>query len=334
MAKFIYTAEDFGPCWGASLSGTNELACSWDEIVWAAITVGKRNWSDVWKHRNYSMIEAVFRASIIFAYFMEDGRTNNIVKSVIYKDLDPSEKSAVSYFHGIILSKILANRLFNVPWLMHLDVYKSRIRHHIVNNSRPDLIGLNVRREWFIFEAKGRSNSFNRDSLEKAKNQTRQLRTIEGQFPVMRAAVQSYFSINNSLRVKISDPDEYDENAIDLDINFTDFLYSYYRLIIDLLDYKKEDQTVMTINQNQFIVIELDDIDISIGLHKELYKYLKSKDLYNIEVMDSISLLRRFNEKLVNTKNQKGYIGKDGIVVQCGELWSNNSMQKQPNERC
>jgi hypothetical protein len=208
--------------------------------VWAAITVGKRNWSYVWKHGSYSMIEAIFRTSMIFACFKEQHGTNNIIKSAVYKDSDPSEKSAISYFRGIMLSKILANRLFNVPWLMHLDVYKSKIMHHIINNSRPDLIGLNMRRDWFIFEAKGRSNNFSVDTLDKAKDQTRQLRTIGGQLPVMRAAVQSYFSTNNLLRVRIADPDEYDENAVNLDINFTDFLYICYKLIIDLLDYENE----------------------------------------------------------------------------------------------
>lgn len=160
------------------LSGEHELSFYWSEIVWAAITIGKRNWADVCKHGRYLVIAAIFKVSMIFAYFKEDSKTNNIIKSEVYKNSYPSEKGEISYFQGIILTKILANRLFDVPWLMHLDIYKSRIAYCIIKDSRPDLIELDMKNDWFVFEVKGRSNGFKRDVQHKAKDQAKQLITI------------------------------------------------------------------------------------------------------------------------------------------------------------
>lgn len=330
MARLEYNAEDFGPSWGNLLRGRNELVCSWEELVWASITVGKRNWSHVWKHGFYSAIEVIFRTSMVYAYLIENS-DQNLEKSEVYKNSDPSEKSAISYFQGIMITKLLANKLFKIPWLMHLDVYKGTIPHSVINNSRPDLIGVDSNRRWFIFEAKGRSNGFSRDTQNEAKKQTRQLRRIDGQFPMLRAAVQSYYSSSNLLKIRISDPDEVDEDAIDLDINFSDFLDSYYEVIIDVLNQNIEAQTIVTINQNQFVVVNFEEIDLSIGLQKKLYDYLNYKKRSSVEDKNRENFFEenRYSE----ISSDEGYIGIDGIFVKCGLMWNQDSMKKQPNVR-
>lgn len=55
----------------------------------------------------------------------------------------------------------------------------------------------------------------------------------------MKADVQFYFNTNNLLRVIITDPDEYNENAENIHLDFSYFIYNYYNLIIELLDNKK-----------------------------------------------------------------------------------------------
>lgn len=69
------------------------------------------------------MFEIIYRSSICHAN-LRSNPSRRLEKSGAYIALDRSEKSAVSYFNGLTIAKLVASRLFGVPWLMHLDVYR------------------------------------------------------------------------------------------------------------------------------------------------------------------------------------------------------------------
>jgi hypothetical protein len=75
-----------------------------------------------------------------------------------YDGLDPSEKSAVSYFVGLTVAKLLAHRLLDVPWLMHLDVYRRDLQPVLHGGGKPDLVGQNGAGQWVAIESKGRTH--------------------------------------------------------------------------------------------------------------------------------------------------------------------------------
>src|SRR3712207_7091622 len=71
-----------------------------------------------------------------------------------------------SYFLGLTFAKLFAEQYLNVPWLMHLDVYRDSLQPYSVNSSaRPDL----VRSEEHTSELQSRQYLVCRLLLEKKK---------------------------------------------------------------------------------------------------------------------------------------------------------------------
>jgi hypothetical protein len=58
MPKILYTPEEFPLSAGPLFLSTQELTVSWGEIAWAALTVGRRNFSDAMADGVYSILEA------------------------------------------------------------------------------------------------------------------------------------------------------------------------------------------------------------------------------------------------------------------------------------
>jgi hypothetical protein len=172
-----YVAENFPAAYGAPLAGEHALTTSIPALVWAAISVCKRQLGHLTLHGLYSLFEMIYRAAIIFANLRE-GPDGTILRSSAYRGLDPSEKGAISYFIGLTLAKLFAHDLLGVPWLMHLDVYRQQLQPVLVGNEKPDLVGLNANNDWVVVEAKGRTNDYSETALVKAKSQSQQLATI------------------------------------------------------------------------------------------------------------------------------------------------------------
>lgn len=330
MPKLTYKAIDFNPHWGPSLKGEHTIDCNWSNIIWASITVGKKKLYDVFKRKGYSTLEAIFRVTMIFATLKVNPINNRVIRTEIYNSLDPSEKNAISYFQGLMTAKLLSKKLLDTEWLMHLDVYDHL---HIPtmaagSKSRPDFIGLNSKFKWIIIESKGRSNSFDPSAQIKAKKQTRKLRKIDCQFPILRAAVQSYFTNSGYFKSRIDDPEEYDYDAIDIEINQNTYLNRYYKPILDILSENSFDLKNISVNNTTYITTTIPEVDLILGLNKTIYDLLLhgeiSFDLKRTLLAETLTM-----EKTdINT-----FIGGDGILVITGEKWNVENMILEPTER-
>jgi hypothetical protein len=102
---------------------SSTLSSSWDEVLWAAVTLGRPSTYRVFRHGEASFHEAIFRLALIRMAVQQDwngylNRTNS------FAALDPTEKGMVSYFLGMTFCKVFALRLLLTPWLLHLDVFR------------------------------------------------------------------------------------------------------------------------------------------------------------------------------------------------------------------
>ncbi|GAQ17859.1 lipoprotein [Oceanobacillus picturae] len=256
------------------------LDCTWSDIILAAVTVGRKNWEWVTRYGTLSEHEMVFRIKMILAFLEENPygeieRTDNLIT------LDPSEKVAISYFLGLVGTKLIAEKVFNIPWLMHLDVYTNfatgsdRVffeKWITDRNTRPDLIGLDVRRDWVVIEAKGRTNNMGYTSLLEAKDQTKNIKTINGQYPALRFANSTYFS-RNIWNFSLVDPEEYHENAPDIDITLGQFFRDYYSTIYNFLQHDETEK--IEYENNSFTVRELKGTNVKIGIESNFFNTIK-----------------------------------------------------------
>jgi len=333
MLKILYESINFPTRLGPNLKGLNVCKCTWSEIVWAALTVGKPNTSYLYRFGHYSYFEHLYRVALLFSCLKETP-ANTLWRSEVYEEgLDPSEKSAVSYFLGLTFTKLFAEKFLQTPWLIHLDLYNQRNPGalSIDSKSRPDLIGRNRSNEWIVMEAKGRTGGLPKDLLQKAKCQTKKLRSISGQSPSLRVATAVYFnSYLYALSVSWEDPEEFDPNGPDLEIKLSAFFDAYYRPFITAFITAYESQLFPTdeqqINQQPFRTISFEQVDLKVGLHERLFEAYTYASEYSGLFAD-LSISTR------DSDSPTRYIGSDGIFVELGASWGEKNMQRQPARR-
>ena len=154
--KISYESEDFPK--GLIQEPTGALDLNWSDLLWAALTVGRACWTDVWKHGSSSDYEAIFRCSLVKMAVTTANAGKWLHPTATFRNMDPSEKAAVNYFLGMIVCKLFATELLNTPWLLHLDVYHPVLHPVRRGKSRPDLVGQQLGKQdsWRAFECKGR----------------------------------------------------------------------------------------------------------------------------------------------------------------------------------
>jgi hypothetical protein len=255
---------------------------------------------------------------MIYANLCETS-SNTLTRSSAYDGLDPSEKSAISYFMGMTLAKLFADKLLDVPWLMHLDVYRAELQPTAIRGrSRPDLVGQNSTGEWIAIESKGRTNEYDRIALERAKGQVENLSGIQGVAPALRVAMLAYFD-DGILECAIDDPDKKKTKAreeVDLPLTKERLLEGYYRPFREWLREAPNTRTE-EIGTRQYIVGYMPEVDISVGISDDL-------------LLENVEAQARPRER---SSTDRQYEGPDGVLVRVGELWSEPNMRRQPQER-
>lgn len=327
-----YEARGFDPQSG--VNGAASINATWPRLVHAAITVGRRSWRDVLTHGRYSLFEILYRTAMLRANLQRSH--GGISKSDAYHGLDPSEKGAVSYFIGLTLASLMARRLFGVRWLMHLDVYHNKLHPHLRESGRPDLVGADAKKRWYVIEAKGLSHGLDGDVVAKAKEQTRKLRAVRGQAPWLRVASVAYFS-RGSLSMRLEDPVGQDVDAIDWGFSENQFLRDYYDPFTALFDQSDRVDTREVgagvkserLLGMDFLVEDMPDVDLAVGLERRVYMAHKSADDIRDEIHRATDrVLARTNRGLKGMDDPAEYgssdsvfIGTDGVLVQVGPSW-------------
>jgi hypothetical protein len=226
-----FQADAFPP--GLGMQSAGALPIDWNDILWAAMTVGRPNRYYVFRHDVASAYEAIFRTSLTRMAVQQSGPgSSRLRRTEAYRTLDPTEKGAVSYFLGLTMCKLFATKLLDTPWLLHLDVFGDRYRALLVGRSRPDLFGMSTTsREWTAFECKGRGTKPDEETKRKAKVQARRLREIGGAKCRLHVSAFTYFE-GDRLTFYWADPPTSDE-PIELLPRDEDWQH-YYLPVIDL----------------------------------------------------------------------------------------------------
>ncbi len=233
-----YESEDF-PTPGPVRNGSGLLSVTWDDIIWAAITVGRPNRHYVFQHGEASIYEALFRLSAVrMTIEQRTPMARGFRRTNAAKSLDPSEKGAVHYFLGLTLCKLFAERLLRTPWLLHLDVFKDRLNPTLLSGrSRPDLVGLSLDDDWVAIESKGRASKPTANDRIKAKKQARRISTINGESVDWRIGGFAYFD-KDILRFHWIDPQpdgRKPSKAIPISVTRDEIWQSYYAPVLDLI---------------------------------------------------------------------------------------------------
>lgn len=246
------------------------LPVSIARLVWGAATVGASPVALGAPPR--PLIELCWRVALTGANVSEDARSSRWVKTGSYNRLDPSEKSAVSYFLGMTQAKVTCEMLLGVPHLVHLDAVLALLGQ-TTKESRPDFIGS----DWATMsytvavEAKGRTRGRTKAVTDKAKLQAGLLPSIVG--TSSNACVASVASFDNDgyWVAYLEDPPGPYEGLEALTIEI--LLVAYYRPLVAALVTaginEAESDDLMT-------VALLPGIDVRLGLPTAVVNALRN----------------------------------------------------------
>lgn len=250
---------------GSPLNGLHALNVRWDDLLWASITVGKAQ-PDLMRFGRYSFAEILHRVACLHAYYDID-KSKRLVLSSAFKNLDSTEKGVVSFYTGMAMAKLYADKALNIPWMMHISRYEAdwAVRYG-ANPNRPDLFGCNDLGEWAVAEAKGRSRVTSR-LVAKMQQQKSAVASIRRVAPTYRYGSATRFE-GGRLALRVVDPPRL-RRAQDLPIDPAAWLLDYYRPIVDLLD-----QTDAH-HEGEAIVGTLPGTDIEIGVARTIAEVVR-----------------------------------------------------------
>jgi hypothetical protein len=303
-----YASEGF-PAASSVPNGSRTLVTNWDDLLWAAVTVGRPNRQYVFQHGMASMYEALFRWSLMRMALEQSGPTAyRLRRTTAAKTLDPSEKGAVNYFLGLAVCKLFADKLLQAPWLMHLDVFRPQLNVVLTGRSRPDLVGEFSTGGWLVLECKGRLSAPSTEAKTKAKDQAGRVTSINGAQPLLRVGGIAFFR-SDVLRFYWQDPppDSVRLKPIEVYVEDADWRY-YYQPLLDLIRSQPDFYKQMLFEP---ILMPVEGLDLQVGVLPRVLHSLEDARWNEARAVARESALR---------PDLEGYHA-DGIRVVAGSSW-------------
>ncbi len=309
MLQIDYESEDFAP--GAAVTnGSNSLALTWDDLLWAAMTVGRPNRQYVFQHGAASWYEALFRLSLVRMSLEQAGPAGRrLRRTQAARTLDPSEKGAVNYFLGLAVAKLFADKCLDAPWLLHLDVFRPQLNAQLAGRSRPDLIGQTRAGDWIALECKGRLSQPSAGAKLRAKEQAERVISVSGAVPAVNAGCIAFFR-NDVLQFFWRDPTPEPariKHPIAVEVPADSWQF-YYDPILALFEERTPTQTD---RGNDLVTVVDERLDVTVSIDETVLRLLRARQWAEAKAFASA----------VRVEHKDPALRGDGLRVVAGETW-------------
>ena len=223
------------------IRSNDSIQFSENDLVHALFTVGRAP-GDQLTYGEASVWEFLHRSSLVRAYIRQDD-SQHFVLSRLARELDRSEKVAVSYAIGQAMTSIFCRKQLSVQFLMHVDRYASRWSMNFSSNKRADLFGFGSP-GWIIAEAKGRSTSPDAALRANLRAQKASIISIQGRPPALAMGCIAYFSAEYPwLRLEVIDPELHEIEPVAMEFDTDRYLLAYYEPFLTAIDTGYRDGT-------------------------------------------------------------------------------------------
>jgi hypothetical protein len=219
-------------------------------------------------------------------------------------------------------AKLMSEQLLNVPWLLHLDVYRSILAPAFrAGDQRPDLVGRSVDGRWVALEAKGGAGNLKARGWARAREQLATLRSVQG-VPVAQRVTSVTFQKRRRqcpcLHVEFRDPPAKGE-GFDLNVSPTRFISDYYERIQRIIG---EDATVLpdieSVSGSPFIGRYIQEVDFSVGIAAEI---LRTRAEGAVRYAAAALEVQR-EQGIAERAEGLTSAGLDGVAVVLGPSWA------------
>lgn len=295
LLNIPYASQDFP---SGDILANGVLQTGWDDLLWAALTVGRPNTVHVFAHGDASYHEALFRLSLVRMALEQEPSSGSLLRTAAFRFLDPTEKGAVSYFLGLAICKLFASTLLHTDWLLHIDVFRDQLGLAYLGRSRPDLVGQDDNDAWHAFECKGRSSVPSPADERKAKRQAQRVVCVDSIDCSLHVGALSFFR-QDVLEFHWRDPDPEDAEKLEpIEVSLPrDAWRHYYAPAMALASASPEDTRAVT--------------DVRVEVHDAVRKLLQAEDW---------AAARSQARELGPALAREGFKA-DGFRVVAGESW-------------
>lgn len=285
------------------------LTVTWGDILWAAVTVGRPDILHVFHHGDASVYEAIFRWSMVrMALEQRGAHGKRLVRTNALRNMDPTEKGAVSYFLGLMACKLFSWKLLNAPWTLHLDAFRAVLSPQLIRGrSRPDLVAqAQASQAWYAYECKGRASPPGSTDKQKAKAQARRLVSVRGVNCALHVGAIMFFQ-NNTLQFFWRDPEPVADEPIRLP-DPASFWGAYYSPFVEA--YRSFERPELP-SLDPIAPVSIEQLDLSLGIHPGVASLLLGGDW---------QAARQVATRLSREFAASGY-QPDGLLLKAGPSW-------------
>ncbi|MGW4318036.1 hypothetical protein ACWEMW_02445 [Streptomyces sp. NPDC004684] len=253
---------------------TDRMTFPIDDLAHALFITGRAP-ADRAAHGATSLYEWLHRVALAPAY-LRIAPGGRLMRSDLARELDRSEKVALSYTLGQAMTGIFSERVLSVRFLMHVDRYASRYRLAFDPSSkkRADLFGQRLDGGWVVAESKGRSGTVDWKLEQTMIAQKGTIKSIGGVKPDFTFGCAAHFpKLNDNsepLAILAIDPPDFEPEAIDLQVTPDRFIQCYYEPFLIAL----EEGTHREV-RGDFIVAHYDSLGFQIGLLRSVLERME-----------------------------------------------------------
>lgn len=299
-------------------NGEASLRCRKIDLYRSMITVGNPSFISKQKIRDHGLARTIYssvieKIGIVFENIQSD--INGMRLHPIYHTHVSDKKRIVSYNLGMAFAKFYAEKLLDIPSLVHVESLKAlgSIEFFDIENGKgrePDLVGRCSNGDWHVFEAKGMSTNQLKAKISSAKEQVRRVESIDGVPPQTLNACATFFN-DQRILTHLADPESKGEKRYRIKRGrFIDSSYKPIFLFENALDRKLE-LKVEDGFRYYAINIEAKGVNLTVGIEEEIHDLIQQRELVEFP----LSLRERFTEKSSLEREQNYSIGSDGIIV-------------------
>lgn len=307
--SFPVHISDFKPDspW-AHLNGYRQQTFAWSHILRSAMVAGYPDLASLPSRQFARWRTAALRMALRHS-------RGELIQPPEWPQLEQSEKVAVSSLLGVVVTKLLVERLLGAPLLLFLDVFFSPTFPAGMRRIRPDFAAMTPVGNWFSVEAKGQQR-FRQATLDEGKLQASALGTVNGQ--AVQTGVVCVTSFRGGLmEARFADPSPGvgPDESPDVHIEPIVALRQYY----DRLDrFRKFAEPLgETAVRDENFSLELwrsQEMDVVFGVIPNLEQALQERSADR-----ALSVLSGLTNPQVARNHPS--LGPDGIVVIPGKSW-------------
>lgn len=299
-------------------NGEASLSCRKVDLYRSMITVGNPSFISKQKIREHGLARTIYssvieKVGIVFENIQSDRRGMRL--HPIYHGHVSDKKRVVSYNLGMAFAKFYAEKLLDIPSLVHVEGLKALgtvdfIEPEDGRGREPDLVGQCLNGDWHVFEAKGMSTNQLNSKILSAKEQVQRVESIDGIPPQTLNACATYFNDERILTYLV-DPESKKEKRYKVKREkFLDSVYKPIFLFEDALN-KKLELRVEDGFRYYAINLETKGLNISVGIEEETHDLIQQRELFEFPP----SLRSKLSEQRGQEREENYSLGSDGIIV-------------------